>query len=78
MKTAEDYIRQINDRIMPHPHRLSRKQREVVKYLIGEIQKEAYNHAIEDVLENVVIKSVPSLDVSIGIVPKVHILKLKK
>ena len=49
MKTAEDYIRQINDRIMPHPHRLSRKQREVVKYLIGEIQKEAYNQALEDV-----------------------------
>jgi hypothetical protein len=41
MKTAEDYIRQINDRLMPHPHRLSRKQREGVKSLIMEIQREA-------------------------------------
>ena len=48
MKTAEEYIRQINDRIMPNPHRLSRKQREVVKSLIGEIQREAYNAALID------------------------------
>ena len=38
---------------MPSPHRLSRKQREVVKYLIGEIQKEAYNQAIDDALEEI-------------------------
>ena len=43
MKTAEDYIRKINDRIMPSPHRLSSKQREEVKSLIREIQMEAYN-----------------------------------
>ena len=48
MKTAEDYIRQINDRLMPYPHNLSRKQREEVKSLIREIQGEAYNEALID------------------------------
>ena len=33
---------------MPHPHNLSRKQREEVKSLIREIQREAYNQAIDD------------------------------
>lgn len=51
MKTADDYIRKINDRIMPNPHRLSRKQREEVKSLIREIQKEAYNQALDDKLD---------------------------
>lgn len=51
MKTADDYIRKINDRIMPNPHRLSRKQREEVKSLIREIQKESYNQALDDKLD---------------------------
>lgn len=62
MKTAEDYIRQINDRLMPHPHNLSRKQREEVKSLIREIQREAYNEALIDVsmlgkVEHVMVQS---------------------
>lgn len=48
MKTAEDYIKQINDHLMPHPYNLSRKQREEVKSLIREIQREAYNEALVD------------------------------
>ena len=51
MKTAEDYIRQINDRFIPHPYNLSHKQREDLKSLIREIQKEAYNQAIDDATE---------------------------
>ena len=57
MKTAEDYIRQINDRFMPHPYNLSRKQREEFKSLIREIQKESYNQALEDAAENVEIEA---------------------
>ena len=53
METAEDYIRQINDHFMPHHHNLSRKQREEVKSLIREIQKEAYNQALDDASENI-------------------------
>ena len=36
---------------MPHPHNLSRKQREEVKSLIREIQRDAYNQAIGDATE---------------------------
>lgn len=53
MKTAEDYTRQINDRLMPHPYNLSRKQREEIKSLIREIQREAYNQATEDDKEKI-------------------------
>ena len=52
MKTAEDYIRQINS-LIPHPYNLSRKKREEIKSLIREIQKEAYNQAIDDALEEI-------------------------
>lgn len=38
---------------MPHPYNLSRKQREEVKSLIREIQREAYNQALDDAAENV-------------------------
>jgi hypothetical protein len=51
MKTAEDYIRQINDRLMPHPYNLSRKQRKNIKSLIREIQRDAYNQAIDQILK---------------------------
>ena len=82
MKTAEDYIRQINDRLMPHPHNLSCKQREEVKSLIREIQREAYNEALIDAsmlgkVEYVMVKSGdnPVYEYRID---KQSILKLKK
>lgn len=62
MKTAEDYIRQINDHLIPHPYNLSRKKREEIKSLIREIQMEAYNEALVDAamlgkVEHVMVQS---------------------
>ena len=62
MKTAEDYIKQINNRFMPHPYNLSRKKREEIKSLIREIQREAYNEALIDAamlgkVEHVMVQS---------------------
>ena len=76
MKTAEDYIRQINNRFMPHPYNLSRKKREEIKSLIREIQKEAYNQAIEDAAENAACEY--EKDYLTGEIDKQSILKLKK
>lgn len=83
MKTAEEILENIMCCTIEEDADLDVKlnyyyQHDDIVKSIEQAQKEAYNQAIEDVLENVVIQSVPILDVSLELVPKACILKLKK
>ena len=86
MKTAEDYMKQIDGRFIPHPYRLSRKQREEIKALIRDIQNEAFDEALNNAAEKAEVAEIEIIPpkpydqrpYTKYVVNKDSILKLKK